>query len=440
MKALFQKYLCKDRFSDYRPLTSRERRTVFQQDHDRIVFSTAFRRLQNKTQVFSLPTEKVFVHNRLTHSIEVESVGRSLGIDTACGLLDRYPELNEVVSVHEVGSVVSAACLAHDLGNPPFGHFGEATICSYFKEGNGMQYRDLMSPEMWNDFTHFDGNANTFRLLVNHFNGKSIGGFDLSYATLASIIKYPFESALAGDKPKFGFFNEEREAFLQVAERTGMLQISSSPIRYSRHPFAYLVEAADDICYQIMDLEDAYKMQIVQFDEIVNIYSSFLDADTIPELNKQIDFQMISDKNSYVAILRGKVIGYLERSCASVFIDRFEDISKGVYIGSLISNLPECVRSAYYRLVDFSEERIYKYRDSNDVSLKGYQVLTVLLDKFIHAALHPKALYSQKLLNKVSDQFSVGPAYSEGERIHGVIDYISGITDLYAVDLYNMLS
>lgn len=312
MKALFQKYLCKDRFSDYRPLTSRERRTVFQQDHDRIVFSTAFRRLQNKTQVFSLPTEKVFVHNRLTHSIEVESVGRSLGIDTACGLLDRYPELNEVVSVHEVGSVVSAACLAHDLGNPPFGHFGEATICSYFKEGNGMQYRDLMSPEMWNDFTHFDGNANTFRLLVNHFNGKSIGGFDLSYATLASIIKYPFESALAGDKPKFGFFNEEREAFLQVAERTGMLQISSSPIRYSRHPFAYLVEAADDICYQIMDLEDAYKMQIVQFDEIVNIYSSFLDADTISEFNKQIDFQMISDKNSYVAILRGKVIGYLE--------------------------------------------------------------------------------------------------------------------------------
>lgn len=123
-----------------------------------------------------------------------------------------------------------------------------------------------------------------------------------------------------------------------------------------------------------------------------------------------------------------------------MFIDRFEDISKGVYIGSLISNLPECVRSAYYRLVDFSEERIYKYRDSNDVSLKGYQVLTVLLDKFIHAALHPKALYSQKLLNKVSDQFSVGPAYSEGERIHGVIDYISGITDLYAVDLYNMLS
>ena len=181
-------------------------------------------------------------------------------------------------------------------------------------------------------------------------------------------------------------------------------------------------------------------MQIVQFDEIVNIYSSFLDADTISEFNKQIDFQMISDKNSYVAILRGKVIGYLERSCASVFIDRFEDISKGVYIGSLISNLPECVRSAYYRLVDFSEERIYKYRDSNDVSLKGYQVLTVLLDKFIHAALHPKALYSQKLLNKVSDQFSVGPAYSEGERIHGVIDYISGITDLYAVDLYNMLS
>lgn len=440
MKALFQQYLCKERFSDYRPLTSRERRTVFQQDHDRIVFSTAFRRLQNKTQVFSLPTEKVFVHNRLTHSIEVESVGRSLGIDTACGLIDRYPELQEVISIHEVGAVVSAASLAHDLGNPPFGHFGEATICSYFKEGNGRQYRDLVSKEAWEDFTHFDGNANTFRLLTHQFNGKPVGGFDLSYATLASLIKYPFESSLAGDKPKFGFFNEDRDAFLKVASHTGMRQLSSSPIHFSRHPFAYLVEAADDICYQIMDLEDAYKMHIVQFDEIVNLYLSFLDPETIALFNEQIEYQQISDRNSYVSTLRGKVIGLLERECVSVFLNRINEIVNGVYIGPLIMNLPDSVKAAYESCVRFSEERIYKYRDSNDVSLKGYQVLTLLLDRFIHAALNPKALYSEKLLNKVSSQFSIGPAYSEEERIHGVIDYITGITDLFAVDLYSMLS
>ncbi len=440
MKELFQKYLCKERFSDYRPLTSSERRTVFQQDHDRIVFSTAFRRLQNKTQVFSLPTEKVFVHNRLTHSIEVESVGRSLGIDTACGLIDRYPDLEGVVSIHEAGAVVSAACLAHDLGNPPFGHFGEATICSYFKEGNGRQYRDMVSPEMWSDFTHFDGNANTFRLLTHQFNGKPKGGYDLSYATLASIIKYPFESSLAGDKPKFGFFNEEREAFLRVASHTGMCELSSSPTRYSRHPFAYLVEAADDICYQIMDMEDAYKMQIVQFDEITKLYKSFLDPETIAMFNDQLRFQQITDRNSIISTLRGKVIGALEHACVTVFLDRFEDIDSGLYIGSLISNLPSSIRAAYDACVEFSEERIYKYRDSNDVSLKGYQVLTLLLDRFIHAALNPNALYSKKLLNKVSNQFSVGPQFSEGERIHGVIDYISGITDLFAVDLYSMLS
>lgn len=440
MKALFQKYLCKDRFSDYRPLTSRERRTVFQQDHDRIVFSTAFRRLQNKTQVFSLPTEKVFVHNRLTHSIEVESVGRSLGIDTACGLIDRYPELQDVLSIHEVGAVVSAACLAHDLGNPPFGHFGEATICSYFKEGNGRQYRDLVSQEMWNDFTHFDGNANTFRLLTHQFNGKPIGGFDLSYATLASIIKYPFESSLAGGKPKFGFFTEERDVFLQVAQHTGMRELSSSPTRFSRHPFAYLVEAADDICYQIMDLEDAYKMQIVHFDEIVHLYMSFLDADTIDSFNEQIKYQMITDRNSYISTLRGKVIGSLERECVSAFLNRIEEIIHGASIDPLIKYLPVNMKDAYENCVQFSEERIYKYRDSNDVSLKGYQVLTLLLDRFIHAALNPTELYSQKILNKVSGQFSVGPEFPAGTRIHGVLDYISGITDLFAVDLYSMLS
>lgn len=242
-----------------------ENRTEFQRDFDRLIFSPPFRRLQNKTQVFPLPGS-IFVHNRLTHSIEVSCVGRSLGNDVARGILEKRPELQST-NLPEIGAIVSAGCLAHDLGNPPFGHFGERAFSTFFSEGKGFPLKAAFTDEQWNDLTHFEGNANTFRLLTHQFEGRRKGGFVLTYSTLASIVKYPYSSSHANKKGKFGFFTSERESYERIAEELGVKKVGDQ--MYARHPLVYLVEAADDICYEIMDIEDSFKLKIQAF------YSSY---------------------------------------------------------------------------------------------------------------------------------------------------------------------
>ena len=225
-------------------------RTEFQRDYDRLIFSAPFRRLQNKTQVFPLPGS-IFVHNRLTHSLEVSSVGRSLGNDVSRALLDRHPELKDT-HFTELGSIVSAACLAHDLGNPPFGHSGEKAIGTFFSEGEGRFLKDYfceetgdyLMDEQWNDLISFEGNANAFRLLTRHFKGRRQGGFVMTYSTLASIVKYPFSSNLSGGKRKFGFFQDEKESYLKIAEELGIRRMESpeGTLKFARYPLVYLVE------------------------------------------------------------------------------------------------------------------------------------------------------------------------------------------------------
>lgn len=434
----FKDYLCSDRLGVKTSGDPLERRTAFQHDYDRLVFSPTFRRLQNKTQVFPLPDVSIFVHNRLTHSLEVASVGRSLGAWVAEELLLRYPELHEVISVDKVSTVVSTASLAHDLGNPPFGHFGERTICAYFNEGNGAGLRDLVPDEQWQDFTHFDGNANTFRLLTHHFEGKPEGGFGLTFATLGSVIKYPYASSLAGDKPKFGFFSDDKRAFIEVAERCGMVRRPGKELSYSRHPFAYLVEAADDICYQIMDIEDAYKTHLVSYEEAIALYRPFLSDGVIDGINHRVLAEAITDRNTVVSIYRGKVIDRMAVACASVFLSRLDEIIEGKTVPSLISLVDPDMRESYERCSAFAQERIYNSRDNQRVSLKGYKILTNLLDKYIHAALHPEELYSEKLLSGVSLQFGLRKG-TVGDRIQGVLDFLSGVTDSYASDLNDLL-
>jgi dGTPase len=228
-------------------------RSEFKRDYDRLIFSAPFRRMQNKTQVFPLPGS-IFVHNRLTHSLEVASVGMSLGSDVARALKRVHPELAGTL-FEELGTIVSTACLAHDMGNPPFGHSGEKAIQAFFREGRGLALKPCVSAQMWEDLTHFEGNANAFRLLTHRFHGRRDGGFVMTYSTLASIVKYPYSSECAGKKGKFGFFCFEQEAFQRIADDLGMLRLSAEgePLRYARHPLVYLVEAADDICYEITD-------------------------------------------------------------------------------------------------------------------------------------------------------------------------------------------
>ena len=279
-------------------------RTEFKRDYDRLIFSAPFRRLQNKTQVFPLPGS-IFVHNRLTHSLEVASVGMSLGNDVAAILCQRHPELSSTL-LPEIGQIVATACLAHDLGNPPFGHSGEKAMQTFFTEGKGKFLKEKVSPEFWDDITHFEGNANAFRLLTHRFNGRRPGGFVMTYSTLASIVKYPFSSTLSGKKGKFGFFYSEQNTYERIAQEMGIIKFSEEgkPAKYARHPLVYLVEAADDICYEIMDIEDSHKLKILSFDETANLLLGLFDEQTKESIYRRIEEECLTDENEKVVYMR----------------------------------------------------------------------------------------------------------------------------------------
>lgn len=414
-----------------------EQRTQFTRDYDRLSFSGPFHRLQNKTQVFPLPGA-IFVHNRLTHSLEVSCVGRSLGNDVAQSLIERNPEIQQSL-LSSIGSIVSAACLAHDLGNPPFGHKGEEAISSYFINGAGQRFKTRLSPTQWNDITHFDGNANTFRLLTNHFRGRMNHNFGLTYSTLASIVKYPYSSDLSHSASKFGFFQSEENNYREIAEELGIIQISVSPLHYVRHPLVYLVEAADDICYQIMDIEDAFKLKILTQEEVEKLFLSFFTEDFVKDYRSRIEQSGVTDVNSCIAYLRGEVINLLEHACAQSFLQNEDTILSGEFDKSLVTSLDPVLVKAYKECAQVAKNKIYKYRDSVDVSLAGCKIITELLDAFLLAADTPGQAYSSLLLEKVPFQYAIDSPTLYG-RILAVLDYLSAMTDIFAVDLHQTIS
>lgn len=412
-----------------------ENRSEFQRDYDRLIFSAPFRRLQNKTQVFPLPGS-IFVHNRLTHSLEVSCVGRSLGNDVAKNILQRQPELQETF-LPEIGSIVSAACLAHDMGNPPFGHFGERAISTFFSEGKGLRLKEMLSAQEWNDLTHFEGNANAFRLLTHQFEGRRKGGFVLTYSTLASIVKYPFSSSLAGRKSKFGFFVSEEESFRKVADELGLIQLSESPLKYARHPLVYLVEAADDICYQMMDIEDAHKLRILTTEETQSLLMSYFDEGRQAHMRKT--FEIVSDTNEQIAYLRSCVIGRMIQECTRAFLEHEEEILSGTFEGTLIKHISERPAEAYKHCAHVSMEKIYRSQDVLDIELAGFRVISTLLELMMDAVTSPEKAYSELLINRVSSQYNIkSPVLYE--RIQAVLDYISGMTDIFALDLYRKIN
>ena len=411
-------------------------RTEFQRDYDRLIFSAPFRRLQNKTQVFPLPGS-VFVHNRLTHSLEVSCVGRSLGNDVASQLLKKHPALADS-HISEIGSIVSAACLAHDLGNPPFGHSGEKAISTYFSEGQGMALKKELSPMEWDDLTHFEGNANAFRILTHQFEGRRKGGFVMTYSTLASIVKYPFSSQLAGKKSKFGFFLSEEADYQKIARELGIIQLSKpdEPLRYARHPLVYLVEAADDICYQMMDIEDAHKLKLLTHDETKGLYMLFFDE----KRKKRIEevCRIVTDVNEQIAYLRSSVIGALIKECTRVFTENEEKILTGEFEGTLIMHICSPLKEAYENCSAIALQRIYRSSDVLDIELAGFRVISTLIDLMINAVRSPEKAYSQLLINRISGQYNVNAPTLYG-KIQAVLDYISGMTDVYALDLYRKI-
>ena len=409
-----------------------EQRTEFQRDYDRLIFSSPFRRLQNKTQVFPLPGS-IFVHNRLTHSLEVSSVGRSLGADVARLLIPRYSG-EDVAALESISAIVSAACLAHDLGNPPFGHEGEAAIRSFFAEGEGLYLREQLPIEVWNDITHFDGNANTFRLLTHQFHGRRAGGFVMTYSTLAAIAKYPFSSSLA-THPKFGFFEAEREAFAHIFNELGIptLETHGKHQRFARHPLVFLVEAADDICYEVMDIEDAHKLRILSTEETRQLLLGFFSEEEQHMLSTA--YPEDTDAGEQIAYLRSCVINALERACVEVFVEHETEILAGTFKGSLISQLPAPLSTAYQRCAEVARNRIYHSKEVADIELSGYHIIYTLLSLMTAAVVQPEKTYSKLLLRHVSSQYEVH-APDLATRIMAVLDYLSGMTDVYALDLF----
>ena len=418
-------------------------RTEFKRDYDRLIFSAPFRRLQNKTQVFPLPGS-VFVHNRLTHSLEVASVGMSLGNDVSQRLMAREgSHLSPLMT--ELGQIVATACLAHDMGNPPFGHSGEKAIQTFFTEGKGNYLKEKVSPAFWDDITHFEGNANAFRLLTHQFRGRRPGGFVMTYSTLASIVKYPYSSSLAGKKGKFGFFSSEAETYQRIADELGIKRIEdstlstlNSTLRYARHPLVYLVEAADDICYEIMDLEDAHKLKLLSLDETIELMMGFFDEENQQRIRQRIEQEQLTDENEQVQYLRACVIGKLENECVRTFMDHEEEILAGQFEGSLIDHIATLQHEAYITCTRISKQRIYRSKPVLDVELSGYKIMATLMELMIEAIEHPERYYSQQLIGRVSSQYDIESPDLEN-RLMAVIDYISGMTDVYALDVYQKI-
>jgi len=417
-------------------------RSEFQKDFDRIVFSPAFRRLQDKTQVFPLP-ESDFVHTRLTHSLEVSCVGRSLGNLVGESVIERHPALKNKFTKFHFGEIVAAACLAHDIGNPPFGHSGEDAIAEFFRSGDGQKFKSKIKNEKkWTDLIKYEGNAQGFRIISKLQNPKERGGLRLTYSTLAAVTKYPRESLINNKTKslqnkayrKYGFFQAEKDLFKEVADATGLNCQKENIYWWCRHPLAFLVEAADDICYRVMDLEDGFRLGLVTFKETEDLL--------IPLINKQaLKGYREKDKKDQIGYLRAVAISELVNELAKVFLDEEKNILKGKSEDDLICKIKRS--KELIRIKDISIEKIYKSRSVVEREVAGYEVLGGLLETFIGAF---NEAYEGKISAKNRAVFALLPNRITDEipndlylRLLRIIDFVSGMTDSFAVSLFRKI-
>lgn len=424
-------------------------RHVFQRDFDRILFSSAFRRLQGKTQVFPLPRASAFVHNRLTHSMEVASLGRSLGNMVGHHVVDSYPDLNEEARVFyefELGSVIAAASLAHDVGNPPFGHSGEAAISSFFQK-NGDTLNGIPD-HLKTDFTDFEGNANALRILTSGYQHRKQGGIGLTATTLASILKYPCSSTDKRpgqlSRKKYGWFHSETDSAYQVASLSGMAESEDKDLNataFKRHPFVFITEAADDICYRIIDLEDAHRLGIVSTDDAIDLLKDLIQAcgQDMRKLEKVFTTLNENDTNEQVGYMRAKGINALIQACFHEYLEHERQILAGTHEKSLIDTLPAGAADALDEINRISIKDIYNHRSVVEIEIAGYKVLGGLLEEFVPAVLNPKQSgYHKKLLGLMPHQFR--PSTTEPyAAIQSAVDFVSGMTDAFALELYRKL-
>lgn len=417
-------------------------RLGFEVDYDRIVFSAAFRSLQDKTQVIPL-SKTDFVHTRLTHSLEVSVVGRSLGRLVGKKIIEKYPHLKEVHGFHmnDFGAIVAAASLAHDIGNPPFGHSGEKAIGEYFSIGNGQKYRGLVTDKEWQDLIDFEGNANGFSVLTASRPGIE-GGLRISYATLGAFMKYPKESLPKkptrniADK-KYGFFQTDKKFFEEVAIDMGLIpNKDGNDIGFERHPLAYLVEAADDICYTIIDFEDGINLGLVSEDFALE-YLIKLVKDSI-DTSK---YKTLTTKEDRISYLRALAIGSLINDAVKVFVENEEAILNGKFPYSLTDKSKYKVQMD--DIINISVNNIYQSREVIEKEIVGYQIIQTLLDKFITAFNNKyngnESNYDSLILKLLPEKHHLEKENLYERMLH-ICHFISMLTDGNALLFYKTIT
>lgn len=413
-----------------------ETRLSFDMDYDRVVFSSAFRSLQDKTQVIPL-SKTSFVHTRLTHSIEVSVVGRSLGRAVGKHVLTKYPHLRELgYQTNDFGAIIAAAAVAHDIGNPPFGHSGEKAIGEFFQFKKGTAIKHLLTEAEYADLCSFEGNANGFRIL-NETRLGAEGGLRLTYATLGAFTKYPKESLPVrptdriADK-KYGFFQGDKKFFKEVAETLGLKSNSvNGELRYARHPLAFLVEAADDICYTIIDFEDGINLGLIGED----VALEYLGGIISDKINTH-KYSKLQTKEERIAYLRAVAIGALIQDATDIFLQNEEAILAGEFHQSLLYDSK--YRHQITDVIDCSVERIYQSDEVVEKEVSGYVVLQHLLDIFFTAIINQEngreTSFDKLLLKKLPEKYRKnGSLY---DKVMGITCYITSLTDSNAVELH----
>jgi len=418
--------------------SSEPSRSAFEQDYDRIIFSHPFRKLQDKTQVHPLP-EHDFVHTRLTHSLEVSSVGRSLGKRVGEVILQRHAELIKNYTPFDFGAIVSAASLAHDLGNPPFGHAGEDAISDFFLQSEiGLSLKNKMTEAEWTDLTRFEGNAQGFRIL-----NKNQYGLKLTYATLGAFTKYPCPAYFPQrdkskrSQKKFGFFQSEKKIFNEVAAALELPNVAYDV--YERHPLTYLVEAADDICYSIIDLEDGCSLGLISYEEAKGLFENVITKNK----SKLGKLDQLNSKAEKIGFLRALAIGDLMDECSTLFLDSEKEILAGTF-NQALADLCQS-KQALKEIINISVEKIYRSRNVVEIEASGHQVIPGLLEEFLIAGLN---LYEKKKSRKYDNlamlfpediAWNIKQAADHYTAARYVVDFVSGLTDRYAISLYKKI-
>ncbi len=440
------KLLSAERLGNKKPIKDADYqlRSSFEQDFDRIIFSHPFRRLQDKTQVFPLP-EHDFVHTRLTHSLEVSSVGKSLGRKAGQRIVDKHDELTDHnIGQVDFGAITAAASLVHDLGNPPFGHAGEEAISDFFRQNPAAEFcKSYLDDKQWMDLCNFEGNAQGFRIL----NKGSFQGLNLTLATLGAFTKYPRESLMNGvnkarkSQKKYGFFQSEKQRFSELANEVGLIPLGEeNESAWCRHPLAFLVEAADDICYSLIDLEDGCRLGLVSYDQTKQFMAAILQ-----ERFKEEKLEKIANLNERISILRAISIGVLIDECIAVFDENEDGILNGAFDKALTDLIPS--KEVLGEISSLSIDKIYRSRIVLETEAAGFEILNGLLESFIPAAFayrFDKKQCSGKMKSIVRllpNEIFIGSGEENKEYnlIMNVVDFISGMTDSYAISLYRKI-